>query len=176
MKKLLILSVLVSQVAWAGCNLKSASYLTNEHTVGDITNLVEQKDDGVCKVAFDITVDGKLYHRAHTTKDVAGDLCARAIEQSRKDLLLKLGGQFKTEAVTSCNEGITPKTKIQVGDTILETEVGFGPVVKQYFKYNGARCRMFQEHYTLNSELQTYNGVICQIDNSKTNWLVVDKW
>lgn len=176
MKKLLLLSVLVSQFAWAGCNIKSASLLANEHQVGDIQNLVKDKKMGVCTVNFDIVVDGQSYHLTETEKGLEQEesLCYYAKERARKNLLLDLGGKFKTEAVTSCNEGAVP-TKLKIGDTILETEVGPSPIKKK-FKYKGATCRMFQEHYTVDRELRTYNGVICQIDNSDTNWLIVDKW
>ena len=177
MKKILLLSVLISQIAWAGCNIKSASILANEHQVGDIQNLIKDKSMGICTVNFDIDVDGKTYHLTETEKGLENEesLCYYARERARKNLLLNLGGKFKTEAVTSCNEGTTPPTKLRIGDTILANEVGPSPI-KKTFRYKGAVCRMFQEHYTVDRELRTYNGVICQIDNSDTNWLIVDKW
>jgi len=177
MKKLILITLLASQFAFAECNVKSASLLANEHQVGDIQNLVKDKSMGKCTVNFDIDVDGKTYHLTETEKGLEQDesLCYYAKERARKNLLLNLGGTFKTEAVTSCREGATPPSKLRVGDTILENEVGPSPI-KKYFKHNGATCRMFQEHYTVDRKLQTYNGVICQVDNSDTNWLIVDKW
>jgi hypothetical protein len=177
MKKLLLLSLLVSQFAWAGCNVKSASILANEHQVGDIQNLVKDKKIGVCTVSFDIDVDGKTYHLTETEKGLENEesLCYYAKERARKNLLLNLGGKFKTEAITSCSEGTIPLTKLKIGDTILANEVSPSPI-KKTFKFKGATCRMFQEHHTVDRELRTYNGVICQISNSDTNWLIVDKW
>jgi hypothetical protein len=35
---------------------------------------------------------------------------------------------------------------------------------------------MFIEHTAQNKEMKIYHGVICQLDGSDTNWLVVDKW
>jgi hypothetical protein len=177
MKKLILLSVLVSQFAWAGCNIKTASRLANEHRVGNIENLIKHKGQDSCTVEFDIDVDGKTYHLKESEKgwEQVESLCYYARERARKNLLLDLGGEFKTEAITSCKEGDTPPTKLKIGDTILENEVGPSPIKKQ-FKYKGATCKMFQEHYTVDRKLETYNGVICQVDNSDTNWLIVDKW
>ena len=177
MKQLLLVSVLISQFAWAECNVKSASLLANEHQVGNIVNLVKDKSMGKCTVTFDMDVDGKTYHLKETEKGLEQEesLCYYARERARKNLLLDLGGKFRSEAVTSCKEGDTPPPKLRIGVTILETEVGPSPI-KQTFKHKGATCRMFQEHLTVDRQLRTYNGVICQIDNSDTNWLIVDKW
>jgi len=177
MKQLILIGLVASQLAFAECNVKSASLLANEHTVGDIVNLVKDKSMGKCTVTFDIDVDGQTYHLKETEKGLEQDesLCYYARERARKNLLLDLGGKFKSEAVTSCREGSSLPPKLRVGDTILETEVGPSPI-KQTFKHKGATCRMFQEHYTVDRQLRTYNGVICQIDNSDTNWLIVDKW
>jgi len=177
MKKLILVTLLLSQLAWADCDVKSASFLANEHQVGEIQNLQETAKQGVCTVEFDIEVDGVNHHLTETEKgwEQTPSLCYYARERARKNLLLNLGGKFKSEAVTSCKDGTTPPNKIRIGDTILANEVGPSPI-KKTFKHKGATCRMFQEHTTVDRELRTYNGVICQIDNSDTNWLVVDKW
>ena len=86
-----------------------------------------------------------------------------------------MGGTFQSEAVISCKEGDTLPPKIKKGDIILENEVAKYKV-KKYFTYKGSQCRMFQEHYTVDRELKEYHGVICQSNNSDTNWVVVDKW
>jgi hypothetical protein len=85
-------------------------------------------------------------------------------------------GQFKTETVTVCKEGETVAKKIKKGDTILETEVGKSNSRVTYFRYQNTTCRLFTERLTQEGNLRVYHGVICQIDNSPTNWLVVDKW
>ena len=85
-------------------------------------------------------------------------------------------GQFENETVTVCKEGFEQVPKIKIGDTILETEVGKSNVKVGYFKHQNAQCRLFTERHSKNGKLAVYHGVICQIDNSPTNWLVVDKW
>ena len=177
MKKLILIGLLISQFAWADCTIKSASLLANERRVGNIENLIKDKSMGKCTVTFDIDVDGKTYHLKETEQGLEQEesLCYYARERARKNLLLDLGGEFKTESITKCGDGTNATHKVKIGDTIFENEVGPSPIKKK-FKYQGATCRMFQEHYAVDRELRTYNGVICQIDNSDINWLVVDKW
>lgn len=178
MKHLLLITALVSQVAFADCNMKSASLLANEHSVGPISNLVKDKAMGRCTVQFDIEVNGVVHHVTETERGLEQEesLCYYARERGRKNLLLDLGGEFKTEAVTVCREGQVLPPKIKKGDLILETEVGSVSTVPQYFTHKNSKCRMFEEHITRDRKLQTYHGVICQNNGSDTNWLVVDKW
>jgi hypothetical protein len=178
MKYLIVLAMLCSSIALADeCKVRSASQLSNERAVGPITDLVKVKTYGKCVVTFNITVDG-VTHRLQETEtgmEQEESLCYYARQRARKNLLLDLGGQFSTEAVTVCKEGTTRIQKIKKGDHILETEVGKSKIDK-YFTYNNARCRMFTERNEFKGTLAVYHGVICQIDNSATNWLVVDKW
>jgi len=178
MKHLLLLSLLVSNLAMADCNVKVASQLANERKVGPIVNLIKDKSTiGQCTVDFDMDVDGKTYHLHETEKgwENPESLCYYARERARKNFLMDMPGQFKTESVTSCREGVAISASLKKGDTVLETEAPSSPN-KKYFTYRNSRCRMFQEHLAVDRELKVYNGVICKIDNSDTNWLVVDKW
>ena len=88
----------------------------------------------------------------------------------------EIGGEFKTETITVCKEGELVAQKIKIGDTILETEVGKSNVKVGYFKHQNSICRLFSERLTEKGKLRVNHGVICHIDNSPTNWIVVDKW
>lgn len=166
--------LLVSTVHADECKMRSASRLDGDHIVGPIHNLYKDNSIlGRCSVRFDITVDGQPHTLEHTYSgiDQAPILCRLAIEHARDNLLLELGGKFNTEAVTICKEGTATLQKIKIGDHILESEVGKSKVTK-YFVYNNQNCRMFTER----TKNRTYNGVICQNEDSETNWTVVDKW
>ena len=179
MKRLLIIiGLIASQTAWANCTLRSATINQSKNTIGAVTNLQKIETYGKCTVKFQIKVNG-------TNHDLSGEyfgmevpdvLCQKAVEETKQDFLEGIAGEFKTQAITVCQEGSAkPDDRIKIGDHILENEVGTSPI-KDYFKYKGAKCRMFQEHLSVQRKLRVYNGVICQIDNSDTNWLVVDKW
>lgn len=93
-----------------GCVINTTSNLVNQHSVGPIRNLVKDKqEDGVngrCTVSFDITVDGKLYHLTEEEEGLEQleSLCYYARERARKNLLLDLGGEFKTESTVACKQ------------------------------------------------------------------------
>lgn len=178
MKKIILASLLVSQIALADCDVRSASTLTGEHEIGPAINIIKDKTIlGQCLVSFDMTIDGKTYHRDYNRVgfEYQDMLCDQAIERGRNSLLAEVGGRFQTESVTICLEGDMKPSKLKIGDIILENEVGESKNNK-YWKWQGARCRMFQNRSTVNGKPRGYNGVICETDGSNTNWLVVDLW
>jgi hypothetical protein len=176
--KLLALSLLiVSHVAVANCDVRSASALTTNRSVGPVLNLERTITKNTCTVRYNIEVNGDM-HEVEETKSGQmsdGELCRAAIENGRKNLLTSLGGNFRADSVTVCQTNKPIERRIRIGDTILESEVGTS-VVTNMFKHKGTQCRMFTERLAVNGKLKVYNGVICQVDNSATDWLVVDKW
>lgn len=178
MKKYLILSLLtVSQFVLADCNLKSASILENTHKVGPIQNLVKSSKPGHCGVSYTIDVDGENHFVAYGVEGTEKEetLCSYAVERGRRELLMNLGGQFKTEANLVCQEGRAPKATIKTGDIIMENEVQMNTRLNFYWPYkNFAKCRIFDERYVRNKVPVEYHGVICQKNDN--DWLVVDKW
>lgn len=176
--KLLALSLLiVSQAAVANCDIRSASALTTNRSVGPVLDLERNITQNKCTVRYKIEIDGDM-HEVEETKSGQlsdGELCRTAIENGRKNLLTSLGGNFRADSVTVCQTNKPIERRIRIGDTILESEVGTSAVTK-LFKHKGAQCRMFTERLAVNGKLKVYNGVICQVDNSTTDWLVVDKW
>jgi len=181
MKKYLLVSLfLVSQVVSANCNLRSASILENDHKVGPVTNLAKifSADKGRCAVSYTLNVDGEdhLVVYASDGSEREDILCNYAVERGRRELLLNLGGQFKTQANLVCEEGKVVKQKIQIGDTIFENEVGINQRLNFYWPYKQyPKCRLFKDKLVQNKEPVEYNGVICQKDHDDL-WVVVDKW
>jgi hypothetical protein len=93
-----------------GCVIKTQSNLVNEHKVSAIYNLVKDKEElgasGRCSVRFDIKVDGTVYHLEEVEEGLEQleSLCYYARERARKNLLLDLGGEFKTESTVACKQ------------------------------------------------------------------------
>jgi hypothetical protein len=163
--------------AKAECLVRSASAIVKDREVGPVTNLIRAKYQGLCKVQYELEVDGvSHYVKAQAQGSESHEiLCNEAIERGRKNLLINLGGRFQTEAVTVCSEGKAVAIKINIGDNVLETELGKS-AVDSYFNYRGARCRLFTDRRNVNRSLRVYHGVICQTDEPGANWIVVDKW
>ncbi len=93
-----------------GCVIKTSSNLVNQHVVGPIRNLVKDKEDdgvnGKCTVRFDITVNGTEYHLTEEEEGLEQleSLCYYARERARKNLLLDVGGEFKSESTVACKQ------------------------------------------------------------------------
>jgi hypothetical protein len=91
-----------------GCIIDTSSKLVTQHNVGPITNLVKDKEywghKGECTVKFDITVNGQTYHLEETEEGMEQleSLCYYARERARRNLLLDLGGNFKSQASVAC--------------------------------------------------------------------------
>jgi hypothetical protein len=176
MKKLLLISAVVSQMAFAECDIRSASINQNQTQVGPVTNLIKEFSPKKCSVKFQITVNGKnqSLEGSWSGTEPPEHLCNYAVEQTRKEFLVNMGGTFRTDAVTSCIEGGRPQKKLRIGDAVLEAEAGPSPI-KQYFIHELSRCRMFKEQVDTVDKTETYNGVICQIKHTNY-WRVIDKW
>ena len=91
-----------------GCTAKVVSKLVSERKVGPITNLVKEEAafgyKNQCKVKFDITVDGQTYHLERIEEGLyqMAVICADARNMAREELLLDLGGIFKSDAEFIC--------------------------------------------------------------------------
>lgn len=93
-----------------GCLVKTSSKMVSELQVGKITNLVKDEAEwghqNECTVSFDITVNGKEYHlqETRTGMEQMASVCYEARETARRNLLLDIGGTFKTESVVACRQ------------------------------------------------------------------------
>lgn len=88
-----------------GCNIATSSKLETEHAVSNILNLEKDIDpNGRCTVKFDLIVDGVKHHLEETEVGLEQipSLCYYARERARKNLLLDIGGTFKSESKISC--------------------------------------------------------------------------
>lgn len=174
MKKLILMLALVSPIVWAdNCRIHQASQLMDERNVSALQNLVKNKNQNSCNVKFDVVIDGQE-HSVNWTHETSGDpeiACQTAIQNGMKELHLRLGGKFQTEAITVCKEG-QPKQfqPIKKGYTGLETEFPMFPEQTKYFKHNNNKCRFFRERY----DGKVFKGVICQNDDEL--WTVVAKY
>ena len=93
-----------------GCLVETSSRLVNQRQVSAIFNLVQDKVatgyENRCTVRFDIKVDGQTYHleETETGLEQMASICYYARERAREDLLLDLGGEFRSEATTMCRQ------------------------------------------------------------------------
>ena len=176
MKRLLILSILVSGVAFAECNQRSASQMIRDVNTSAIRNLSKSIGPNSCHVQYTLDVDGEEHEvkYTHVGNSEGSKLCGQAIERGKNELLVTLAGKYQTETITTCGEGRMDLDKpVKIGAKVMEDEVGFVPG-QGYFKHNHSNCRLFRERYVAKNTLRVAHGVICQLDDHE--WIVVDKW
>lgn len=178
--KFLILTLFFVNLSVAEeCNIRNSSMLSSQRDVGPVVNLIKNiETPGKCSVSFNIVVDGRPYSLTgeYEGLEQMASLCHYAVNDARTELLVNLGGTFDAESATTCTDSETDLVdNVKVGDSILETEVGKNKMSK-YFTFQDARCRLFTQKLAINRSFKIYHGVICEVDNSSTNWIVVDKW
>jgi hypothetical protein len=91
-----------------GCVIDTSTRLITQHRVGNITNLTKEEVangwENTCTVHFDIEVNGVVHHLDETEKGLEqmASICYYAKQKARENLLLGLGGEFKSEAKIDC--------------------------------------------------------------------------
>jgi hypothetical protein len=91
-----------------GCVIDTSTRLVTQHQVGNITNLIKEEVangwENTCTVHFDIEVNGVVHHLDETEKGLEqmASICYYAKQKARENLLLGLGGEFKSEAKIDC--------------------------------------------------------------------------
>lgn len=176
--KLIVLgyALISSTIATAECSRQTASQLISQHSVSAPYDVEKEKGSGQCTVKFKIDVEGQTKIVIQTVKGMEPDeiLCHRAIAQGRSDLLVNMGGMYRTESINSCsNTNLGKFVPVKIGQVILENDVLPVPGIDRFWKYGKTTCRLFQEKYAKTNRVIVNHGVICETDNG---WVVVDKW
>lgn len=178
MKRLLLLSILVSHAAFADCNVKQASQMVRDVAVSKPTDLVKTITPNNCHVKYRVSIDNEWHQIDYKFQGVGSDdmLCTEAIERGKNALLVNLDGKYRTETITTCGSGrsLRDDSPVKIGEVIMENELGRVDKGPEYFKYKHSKCRLFRERYIQKGSLRVTHGVICQSDNE--DWVVVDKW
>jgi hypothetical protein len=91
-----------------GCIIDTSTRLVNQRKVGNIINLTKEEVangwENSCTVHFDLEVDGVMHHVDDSEKGLEqmASICYYAKKKGRENLLLDLGGEFKSEAKIEC--------------------------------------------------------------------------
>jgi hypothetical protein len=107
--------------------------------------------------------------------------CARAMDLKRGVVLEEIVREkVKSDQQMVCSDLPDIRVRsVQVGELIWESETDLhrNPRERAYFVYKQTKCRMFTERASKDSNLQTYQGIICQADTGPNpKWRVIDKY
>ena len=134
-----------------------------------------------CMVNFRARI-GPAWHTAFGEYEWSGDrpreeACAVALRRAEDSVKERVSrSQIISEKVLICNDNPDLKTLRQVNPGTAGSLSQFRPhpELPSAFWHNGTQCRFFLDSTYTGSDIRTFQGIICQIQNSQ--WVVVDKF
>jgi len=134
-----------------------------------------------CMVNFSVRIN-QDWHMASGEWEWSGDrphqqACAKAIELAKKDVIDRVSNQRITnEQVLICNddERYEQLTNITTGTVGSIEQFRPHPEYDKKFYHNGAECKWFVDAAFTGTDIQKYEGVICE--TRPNQWVVIDKF
>lgn len=186
MKRLLALALIPATVLASECVLQDRTVSRSTVTIVERSKIKPEVVPSVnngkkCMVTFRVRI-GSDWHSAFGEYEWAGDrpreeACAVAVTRAESEVRERVGKlQTVSEKTMVCSD--RPDL-----DALRSTNPGTIAELHQFrphpdfpreFWHNGAPCRYFLDSAYVQSDVRTFQGVICKIHDSK--WVVVDKW
>ena len=185
--KLSWLLIFVASQASAECYMRSATtqtMLSKIERIADIEQTVipAGKTKSICRVNFRAHIDGRWYsalgEELFDNKSSIDQACQKAVNSSKISILESVSGsRINVSQEMICTDKPMPKDqpKVNIGDTVWESEVQPHPLNKEVFTFRGSLCRWFVESNPKVRSIDMEQGIICRASNQKV-WRVVDKW
>ncbi len=186
MKRLFALALIPATVLASDCVLQDRTVSRSTVTIAERSKITPQVVPSInngkkCMVTFRVRI-GTDWHSAHGEYEWAGDrpreeACTVAVKRAEDEVRERVGRlQTVNEKTMICSD--RPDL-----DALRSTNPGTVAELHQFrphpdfpreFWHNGAPCRYFLDSAYVQSDVRTFQGVICKIHDSK--WVVVDKW
>ena len=186
MKKLLALALIPATVLASECVLQDRTVSRSAVTIVERSKISPEVVPSVnngkkCMVTFRVRI-GSDWHSAFGEYEWAGDrpreeACAVAVTRAESEVRERVGKlQTVNEKTMICSDrpdldalrSTNPRTIAELHQFRPH------PDFPREFWHNGAPCRYFLDSAYVQSDVRTFQGVICKVHNSK--WVVVDKW
>jgi hypothetical protein len=186
MKRLLALALIPATVLASECVLQDRTVSRSAVTIAERSKITPQVVPSInngrkCMVTFRARI-GADWHTAHGEHTWAGDrpreeACAQAVRNAEDEVRERVG---RTQSVSEKTMVCSDRPDL---DALRSTNPGTIAELHQFrphpsypdrFWHNGAQCRWFLDSGWNGRDVQTMNGVICQLSNQK--WVVVDKF
>jgi hypothetical protein len=186
MKRLLALALIPATVLAGECVLQERTVSRATVTISERSRITPEVVPTVnngrrCMVTFRVRI-GSDWHSAFGEYEWAGDrpreeACAVAVNRAEDEVRERVGRRLTaSEKTMICSD--RPDL-----DALRSTNPGTIAELHQFrphpdypreFWHNGAPCRYFLDSAYVQSDVRTFQGVICKVHDSK--WVVVDKW
>ena len=186
MKRLLAFALIPATVLAGECVLQERTVSRSSVTIAERSKITPEVVPSInngkrCMVTFRVRI-GSEWHSAHGEYEWAGDrpreeACAVAVTRAESEVRERVGRlQTVSEKTMIC----TDRPDL---DALRSTNPGTVAELHQFrphpdfpreFWHNGAPCRYFLDSAYVQSDVRTFQGVICKVHDSR--WVVVDKW
>lgn len=182
----LMMSVASANAIAGECVYQSRTVTQNNVEIDEHSEIVREVIDTArgnrkCIVNFSVRINQDWYmtsaewewsgNRPHQ------QACAKAVELAKKQVVERVSDQNITnEQVLICNddERYQDLTNTSVGTVGSIEQFRSHPEYKKRFYYNGAECKWFVDPAFTGTDIQKYEGVICE--SRPNQWVVVDKF
>jgi len=186
MKRLLVLALIPATVLASECVLQERTVSRATVTIVERSRITPEVVPSVnngkkCMVTFRVRI-GSEWHSAFGEHEWAGDrpreeACAVAVSRAEDEVRERVGRRLTaSEKTMVCSD----RSDL---DALRSTNPGTVAELHQFrphpdhpkeFWHNGAPCRYFLDSAYVQSDVRTFQGVICKVHDSR--WVVVDKW
>jgi hypothetical protein len=186
MKRLLALALIPATVLASECVLQDRTVSRSAVNIVERSKITPEVVPSVnngkkCMVSFRVRI-GTDWHSAFGEYEWAGDrpreeACAVAVTRAESEVRERVG---RTQTVSEKTMICSDRPDL---DALRSTNPGTVAELHQFrphpdfpkeFWHNGAPCRYFLDSAYVQSDVRTFQGVICKVHNSR--WVVVDKW
>ncbi len=186
MKKLLLLIALPVVVSAQQCVLQDRTVTRGAVVIQERSEMraevVPAFNGGrKCMASFRVRIGGE-WHSAFDEYEWPGDrpreeACAVAVKRAEDSVRERVSRtQVVTEKTLICSDNPDHQTLRSMNPGTIGKLSQFRPHpdLPREFWHNGAPCRFFLDSTYTGSDVRTWQGVICRLQDS--NWVVVDKF
>jgi hypothetical protein len=132
-------------------------------------------------VRFRILVDGNWYdaHGSQTWRDdqTIQQACGEAAARAERDVVDRVGrSRVTNQSLMVCDDDERFRTlrRAEVGSVARLDQYRPHPQYPRAFQHNGTQCRWFLESGMSGSDVRTWQGIICEVQDGR--WAVVDRF
>jgi hypothetical protein len=180
----LSLALAVPVAAVAECRMVDQTLTRSEVRISQRTapvRTVTETAPRQCHVRFRILVDG-VWHDAHGSQtwqegQTVQQACGEAALRAERAAVDRIGrSRVTNQSLMVCDDDERFRTvrRAEVGTVARLDQYRPHPEFPRAFIHNGTQCRWFLESGMSGSDVRTWQGIICEVQDGR--WAVVDRF
>lgn len=181
---LAVLAAVIPAMAVAECRMVDQTLTRSEVRVSQRTapvRTVTETAPRQCHVRFRLLIDNNWYdaHGSQTWRDdqTVQQACGEAAIRAERDVIDRVGrSRVTNQSLMVCDDDERFRTlrRAEVGTVARLDQYRPHPEFPRAFQHNGTQCRWFLESGMAGSDVRTWQGIICEVQDGR--WAVVDRF